>query len=924
MIEQAIEQAKFLLRLKGFYEYIPADELETIINDTRKIFPEVDADILRKHIQFYYAVFQNTSKTIAKDYTPWLQALKAKTEWRFWPRYLKLLQEVKKYPAKALKEIDISTDDTLDYLHNPLSKENFDKRGLVVGHVQSGKTANFIGLICKAADMGYKFIIVLAGIHNSLRAQTQMRIDEGFLGYDNQHYRINKELKYVGVGKFLEYRQNAVAHSITTSQSDFTTNTANSIGINFDTSEPIIAIVKKNATVLNKLYQWLETQAISDEHGIKSISNKSLLIIDDEADNASINTNKKELDPSRINMQIRSLLELFNKSGYVGYTATPFANIFIPLDEDNLFPRNFITNLEAPSNYIGPDKIFGFEPVEDNEIRTDTLPVVCPISDYQDFVPDKHKINVPDPDKLEVNMIPESLCIAIKTFILTCAVRRLRGQENEHNSMLIHLSRFKDWQKGTRRVIEAKFIFYRNGIDQNIPSVINEFRKAYELDNKITKSFATISQNILDSELRDIDPSIAIHDWAEVRPMLYPAIMKIEIKELHGDTKDALDYELYDKKNIPKGQEAGLSVIAIGGNKLSRGLTLEGLSVSYYLRASKMYDTLMQMGRWFGYRNGYVDLCRLFTTKELNEWFCHITLASNELRKEFNYMTKIKGVTPREYALKVRTHPINSIQVSANNKIRNTVKMNFSWAGALIESYKLSTEEIKIINNLNAANKLISKMDKNPISKAGFLWYNIAPELIIDFLISFKAPSNPASDTAFLAKYIEDRIKENELISWRVAVMSKQNAENPPYEINGLKINLYDRIRDSRNESSEDIYYINRSHIISPTHEIIDLSKEEKVKAMELTKIKWEQDGNKGEPKYCNGNIVRNQIRKPENPLLLIYYLDPVKADIDTTNPIVGFAISFPGSRNKEGASFLVNSDLLEFNEPEDFENYED
>ncbi len=924
MIDLAIQQAKFLLRIRQFDDFVSKEELEKVIKDTLKIFPDVSPDILQKHIEFHYSVFQEKSKTLVKDYQPWLKGRESSIEWRFWPRYLKYLEEVKGLPSIAIKEINSTTDNTLDYLHNPLSEDNFDKRGLVVGHVQSGKTANFSGLICKAADAGYKFIIVLAGIHNSLRSQTQMRIDEAFLGYDNQHYRLNKELKYVGVGKkFPEFRKSAVAHSITTSQSDFTTATANSLGINFDTNEPIIAVVKKNATVLSKLYQWLETHATILEDGSRKIVSKPLLIVDDEADNASINTNKKELDPTRINSQIRELLSLFNKSGYVGYTATPFANIFIELNDDNLFPRNFITNLEAPSNYIGPEKIFGFEAIDDDDQVADTLPVVFPISDHQNFVPDKHKKDDPNPDKLSVSDIPESLSSAIKCFILTCAVRRVRGQKDEHNSMLIHLSRFKDWQKNVRRVVEEKFNYFKNGIDQNVPAILRELKSAYQDGDGITRSYGSISNQILNSDLKNIDPGIKIHDWDDVLKELHPAVMKIGVKELHGDTKDVLDYELYDKKNLPPGSEAGLSVIAIGGNKLSRGLTLEGLSVSYYLRATKMYDTLMQMGRWFGYRKGYVDLCRLFTTKELNEWFCHITLASLELRKEFDYMTKIKGVTPREYALRVRKHPINSIQVSANNKIRNAISMKFSWSGSLVESYLLSTTKEIIENNLNAANEFIKSLPNNPAPSIGYLWKDIAVDKIITFLNLFQTPLNPSANSTYLINYIEDCIKRNELTSWRVGLMSKQKSNAASYCVNGYEINLFDRKRDDINSKTEDIYYINRSHIISPTHEFIDLSKDEKDRAQKLTEIDWIENKKKGNPKYPNGFIVRNQIRDPQNPLLLLYYLDPEAAKINSDNPIVGFAISFPGSRNHEGTTFLVNSDLLDFNEPLDFEDDE-
>lgn len=255
--------------------------------------------------------------------------------------------------------------------------------------------------------------------------------------------------------------------------------------------------------------------------------------------------------------------------------------------------------------------------------------------------------------------------------------------------MLIHVSRFQTWQAIIRELVENVFNFYRMGIEHNNSGVIYELRQTFEVDTDVYRSYSTTTQQILNSELSEIDPGIKIHSWNEIQPYLHPAATKIQVKEIHGGARDVLDYQVYDKKYAKEGEEAGLSVIAIGGNKLSRGLTLEGLSVSYYLRASRMYDTLMQMGRWFGFRLGYVDLCRLFTSRELNEWYCHITLASMELRNEFNYMSEIAGSTPEQYALRVRTHP-GVLQISATNKIRSAVNVNISWSGVLVETYKLS------------------------------------------------------------------------------------------------------------------------------------------------------------------------------------------------------------------------------------------
>ena len=242
------------------------------------------------------------------------------------------------------------------HLQDPTSEGDWDRRGLVIGHVQSGKTANYMGVIARAADTGYKFIIVIAGIHNNLRKQTQERIDEGFVGRSSEPgNRVD-----VGVGINRDYPYPA---ALTNIHHDFNKNTAAQSGwrIN-DFTKPIVLVIKKNVRTLNSLHNWLK-EMNAQGHG--RISDVPMLMIDDEADHASINTNRVDIDPTRTNEMIRKILRLFAKSCYVGYTATPFANIFINPesygDEEvykELFPRDFIYSLDPPSTYFGPERFF--------------------------------------------------------------------------------------------------------------------------------------------------------------------------------------------------------------------------------------------------------------------------------------------------------------------------------------------------------------------------------------------------------------------------------------------------------------------------------------------------------------------------------------------------------------------------------------
>lgn len=925
MIEEAKELALYFLRKAGYNNTASESQINEAIKKTLLIH-EVDENELKRHVESEYKIWVDDYRIIEKEEgkRPWLAGKKSEIKWEFWDRYKWYLEEKKKFSPATIQSISHLTDRTLDALFEPTQKVQIDKRGMVVGQVQSGKTANYTGLICKAVDAGFRMIIVLAGIHKNLRSQTQLRLDEGFLGFDTQHQRAFQQNNlWIGVGEPRSNRH-LVAHSLTSSldNGDFNAGAANSLGLNFNTNEPILAVVKKNPHVLNRLEQWLSAQTTETIDGRRIIRNKPLLIIDDEADNASINTKRDELNPTRINGQIRNLLRLFQKSAYIGYTATPFANIFIPLNDDNLFPRDFITNIPVPSNYIGPDKIFGFEPLEDDEEPLDTLPVVTKIDDYQLFVPDRHKRD----DQLPT-IVPESLKEAIKCFFITCAIRRARGQTSEHNSMLIHVSRFQIWQARIKELVENVFNFYRMGIEQNNSVIINELQQTFEEDTEEYRSYTTITRQILNSELSEIDPGIKVHSWNEILSFLHPAATKIQVKEIHGGARDVLDYQAYDKKYAKVGEEAGLSVIAIGGNKLSRGLTLEGLSVSYYLRASRMYDTLMQMGRWFGFRPGYVDLCRLFTSRELNEWYCHIALASMELRNEFNYMSEIAGSTPEQYALKVRTHP-GVLQISATNKIRATVNVNISWSGVLIESYKLSKNEKIIRANLENLRKFISSFESQPVDKKGnFLWSDIPASNVVSFFSSFITPDNPIAAPERLGEFILEKQKDNELDNWHVALMSSRT-KNKDFNISdSTKVWLFDRTEDDKN-SDNIVYYIRKSHIISPNHEFIDLTDEE----YQLAKRKTIEQKRLVEefpiiPNYPNGNLVRNdeEIKNARFPLLLLYLLNPEKAGLsDSENPIVGFAIRFPGSKVNTTVTYAVHEQLLaKFEVTEDTEEYE-
>ena len=895
----------------GFKLGVSDDEINQAISDVTSIpmYAGLDKTELKKSLLAIYNVKVDTYQILeGRDARiPWLKEFKAErqSEWLFWTRYKRYLAEQKHFAPEVISQLDDLTDRILDKLFNPQRDDVIiNKKGLVVGQVQSGKTANYTGLICKAADAGFNLIIILAGIHNNLRSQTQTRIDEGFLGFDTQNtraYDMNRTIR-IGVGLIPGF-DNAIANSYTTSteRGDFTKQAANTAGFNFNNPQPIILVIKKNVSVLKRLYSWLKSQSTHD-----IIANKSLLLIDDEADNASINTSRDGDDPTAINKNICKIIKLFNRSAYVGYTATPFANIFIPLDKDDLFPKDFIINLPAPDNYIGPEKVFGTSANPDG--NEDLLSIVFPVTDSDTFVPAGHRRDDPKPT---IDDIPESLKTAIKCFIITCSIRIARGQENKHNSMLIHVSRFQAWQNHLKIIIDRLFKYYKSEIEANDPTIMEEFRQIFEEDTPTYRSYCSITREIMNSPvLSRVDNRMRLHTWDEIKPLLYRAVQKIEVKSINGTSGDSLTYYENEKN--------GISVIAIGGDKLSRGLTLEGLSVSYFLRASKMYDTLMQMGRWFGYRPGYVDLCRLFTSNELNEWYRHITLASDELREEFRYLAE-SGGTPENYALKVRTHP-GQLQITSISKMRHTRNIQVSWAGRLVETYQLLQNSISKRNNLAVTDSLLSELGTPDRIKSDYLWTGVSSDIICDYLSRFQLPESLTKvNLDLICDYIRELNEVGELISWNIALMSKNVDKNTCVHTfsNGVQVGCFIR-RQAKDAQNSKTYYIRKNHIVgNPTDEFIDLPADMLSDALDETRDRKFKAGEEWKHDYPSPQLVRQEFRSKQTPLLMIYPLNPAFSNVsgltdtttDTKNdePFIGFAIAFPHSDTNKAVSYVAN-----------------
>jgi len=827
------------------------------------------------------------------EHVPWLADRKPDVEWHFWNRFEKYLEQEEMWAPESRKRLDQMTDWIMERIENPLRESRWSRRGMVVGQVQSGKTSNYTALVCKAADAGYKLIIVLAGLHDSLRVQTQSRLDEGFLGTQIHKAFAEDNLKPIGVGK-IPIKKRLFAYSGTSSapKGDFNRTVAKQYTTIPGGNHPVLLVVKKNKSVLTNILKWALALADSyvDSSGQRRVRNVPLLIIDDECDNASVNTNPiprdeqgkmiEDHDPSVINGLIRKLLDVFEQNAYVGYTATPFANIFIHPESrstesgDDLFPRSFIINLASPSNYIGPAKVFGVarDELTGLEAQEGLKELLKPIQDYQAWMPDGHKKEWTPPD------MADSLKKAIKSFILVIAARHYRGQEKKHNSMLVHVTRFTAVQRLVKHQVEEELeaiklrLRYREGHLNK--GIYEELRELWETD------FMPASASIEGPE--------SVIQFSEIEPLLSTVTSKIKVKEINGQAKDVLDY--FERNNA-------LSVIAIGGDKLSRGLTLEGLSVSYYLRASKMYDTLMQMGRWFGYRPGYLDLCRLYTSDELIESYGYITAASEELRADFDAMADAGG-TPLNFGLRVRTNPYGLI-VSALNKIQSGIPMKVTYAGNISETVVFESTSETIKRNYDAAASFVSSLAaKHAESRKNdtFIWSGVSGDEILDFLNSFATADVKKVRVNLICKYIAERVQNGRLTNWTVALISGDK-ENPKHEIAKHEIFLVKRRTLTQDQ---DRFTIRR--LLSPTDEYIDLSKEQIEKLQQEAVRYAEEKGNK--TPVIKGPWVRTE-RGAKNGLLLLYPLIPPVPD---AKPVIGFGISFPTDPSAPVFDYLVNN----------------
>jgi hypothetical protein len=806
---------------------------------------------------------------VSRDSKDWIPEGQTWPEKGYWPRYERWL--LGRRPADTVEALDRDTNIILGRLGNPndANQDNWDVRGLVVGQVQSGKTQNFIGVLAKAIDMGYRQIVVLSGIHEDLRAQTQYRVDEGLTGqtfFDAEDGGLEYQHRYVGVREEDSGNIALPDYDAWTSGSkkhgDISRGKAARVtGV---TDCVHIAVVKKSTARLRRINGMYKT--------LPHLRAQPLIVIDDEADQASLN-NKVKDDPTEINKQIRELLRQFPRSSYVGYTATPFANIFGDPEHEtvdqgqDLFPRDFIVRLGQGPGYFGPAELFGRKPtlLADELGRIPAETMIQTTEDVTSWMPPKSG------EWAACTPLPASLLQAIADFVVGAAIKSMRrdkfSQITAHTTMLINVPRAQTQQEQLVGALDEVVKAIKRDVGGD-----NIARDAWVA--RLRKSFEEqIVPNLMPR--LDVDPPA----WTDVLRQVGDLVQrKLKVALVNGTVKDMLEYD--------KHKDEGRFVIAVGGDKLSRGMTLEGLTVAYFLRRSNAWDTLLQMGRWFGYRPGYLDLCRLYTSDVILSRFNEVSQRIEELNQDLEEKFG-QGAEPREIGIYVLKSELSllptrrtalrgarEVEIQGRHSGRPTFRRNLAMTNgdrnATLEAARWLFEQAQTQPQREPKNLLTHG------NRHRYTFFGVPPETVAQYLRqSVLPPSEGQQTNDLLAENILKLAADGMVQEWAVSFPDNEaRSDSSPVEL-AKNVRVNPSIRNSKDISGKHRRY---DDISAPIDLWADITIEEVI-SIKLTpgQVNWEKD----RPKAATA--------RPESRGLLICYV--VKTD---DGPSATWYISFP------------------------------
>lgn len=797
----------------------------------------------------------------------------------FWPVLTEVMSD-KGWDDDIIGDIDGASNRIVGLLDEP-GKRSFNTRGLVLGHVQSGKTANFTAVMAKAADAGFKLFIVLAGLHNSLRQQTQKRLRDDL--YDKTSERWLR---------------------LTSTDDDFRADYNSDSYLSGAGHQRVLCVVKKNATRLRALRDWLRRAKPS------VLQSCPALVIDDEADQASVDAARYETERTVINSLIIEILAALPRVAYVGYTATPFANVLADTTyPSDLYPRDFIVDLPQPAGYFGNERIFGAEAF-DEESEDDGLDVIREVPEEE-----VHSLKPRRRDERE-DFIPEitdSLRTAIHWFLLACAVRRARGQGDEHMSMLVHTC-----------VYTAVHAAFGPVLETELQSIEDRFlAEDVELIEDLSRLWVEETRRL---------PAAAVDEtpvgFDEALDRLGEVFDAVSVTIENAQSEHRLEYP----------DDRATTQIIVGGSTLSRGLTLKGLAVSFFVRSTYLYDTLLQMGRWFGYRHGYSDLPRIWMTAELEQHFRHLALVEQEIRRDIARMEQL-NLTPQQFAVRVRTH--STMAVTSPLKMKYAREGSISFGGQTKQTTYYQHRDVDWLDaNIDAARTLLAGAHeiRGPERVWGgrhLLYRGVPLDVVRPFLRAYRIHERHRDiQPAAMLQYIEEQHQDGHLGQWNIAVVGQlRGVDWAGLLPDGTPVKLLTRARiDDRDPTTA---YLKA--IMSTSDRAIDFGWADPTRGGEVprergsgytTRLSEWRDGR--DP--VSGRPLDPQTPGMHAPLLLLYPIDKdsrprgqreVRTELNAARHIVGLAIVFPGSSRLTPQSYVM-ADLSSIDRDVDTPDEED
>lgn len=766
-----------------------------------------------------------------------------------WSALHAYMLNTKGWDPTTIESLNEASNEVVSLLDNP-ARDQFECRGLVVGYVQSGKTANMTAVMAKAIDAGYNLIIVLGGVTNKLRKQTQDRFEKDVV---NRHRHLWQ------------------LYTTAEENGDFKLPPNGHFQMPSPEKRAQLIVMKKEGSRLRTLRQTIKRTPPIIREKLK------VLFIDDECDQASVNSARGDYEMTSINEKIREVLKALPSVSYVGYTATPFANVFIdpfPFNQDeldDLYPRDFITALERPKGYFGAREVFGSDSAEDEDDGRDMVRVLA------DDDPDLLRPTKNAEKEAFRPQMTRSLEDAILWFLATCAIRRLRRHADKHMTMLVHASQFVAQHRYMSELIGTWVAGIADDLIAGNGEISTRFAELYEAERSRT---APAGLDHIPENLPDV--------LAEL-----PAVIEaLEFPVENGISESRLNYE-----NGPA------TAIVVGGTVLARGLTLEGLTVSYFLRTSRQYDTLLQMGRWFGYRPGYDDLPRLWTTADLVSKFRSLAIIEDEIRSDIDFYRE-KNITPMEFAVRVREIP--GMAITAATKMKHVHRTSMSFDGQHKQTIRFDHRNSDVLRgNWIAAAELvdtaISFADDRVEGDHRVLYRGVPFKAVRKFILGtsisdehmdFKKPH--------LLNYLDQKVEE--LPKWNVGVIMPTGGRKSTRPLGGIghvSTNSRAKLKDSPP------HYADIKALMSMRDILIDV------------------EGTVEGPSNWNNY----KAHRPDVPLLLIYPIDAVsnpktssetRVALDAAEDVIGFGVVFPGRKDRSGGYLQVELDAPAVDQFED------